>query len=61
MTQRDFERKFSPHTMDWIAFALMSCPCLLLPFVLWYKSKSKYDRLAAANTGKHLNKTVKAQ
>ena len=56
--------------MDWIAFALMTLPCLLLPFYLWHKSKSKYDRLAsgerggsgaAASQGKHVNKTVKAQ
>lgn len=60
VTQRDFERRFSPHTLDWICFGLMSLPCLLMPYLLWHNSKTKYDRLAAAGH-KQVNKTVKAQ
>jgi len=37
--QRDYERKFASRYMDWAIFALISCPSLLLPALLWYRSK----------------------
>lgn len=40
---RDYDRKFSPHFMDWSAFAIMTLPSLGIPFLLWRSSKSKYD------------------
>lgn len=40
---RDYDRKFSPHLMDWVAFAIMTLPSLGIPFLLWQSSKSKYD------------------
>ena len=55
VTQKDFERRFSSHALDWIAFVLMTLPCLLLPFLLWHRSKAKYEGSAAA--AKHVNKT----
>nr|CAG4647445.1 EOG090X0EPM [Megafenestra aurita]SVE92684.1 EOG090X0EPM [Megafenestra aurita] len=42
---KEYDRKFSPHFLDWLSFAVMSMPCLVLPFALWYSSKSKYEAL----------------
>merc|ERR1712018_697682 len=43
MSFREYDRKFSPHVLDWAAFAVMTLPSLGIPFLLWYSSKSKYD------------------
>jgi len=40
---KDYERKFSPHYMDWAIFALMALPCLLPPVWFWYRSCKKYQ------------------
>merc|ERR1712071_686491 len=42
---KEFDRKFSPHLLDWFSFGVMSMPSLLLPFFLWYSSKSKYETI----------------
>jgi len=47
---KEFDRRFSPHVLDWLAFAVMTLPSLLIPFCLWYRSKSKYESIA--NSGK---------
>ncbi|KAJ8883360.1 hypothetical protein PR048_015203 [Dryococelus australis] len=43
---RDYDKKYSPHVLDWATFAVMTLPSLLIPFLLWYNSKSKYEKLA---------------
>nr|CAG4648920.1 EOG090X0EPM [Polyphemus pediculus] len=42
---KEFDRKFSPHLLDWISFAVMSLPSLAIPFFLWFSSKSKYEAI----------------
>jgi len=44
---KDYDRKFSPHMLDWGAFAIMCLPSLGMPFLLWYSSSSKYDSVKA--------------
>jgi len=41
---KDYDRKFSPHVLDWAAFAVMTLPSLGIPFLLWHQSKSKYEQ-----------------
>ncbi|XP_066158555.1 translocon-associated protein subunit beta [Euwallacea fornicatus] len=45
---RDFDKKFSAHYWDWLAFALMTSPSLVIPLVLWYNSNNTYEKLNKA-------------
>lgn len=40
---KEFDRRFSPHVLDWLVFAVMTLPSLGIPFLLWFSSKSRYD------------------
>merc|ERR1712136_740050 len=42
MTETDFARKHSPHLLEWAIFGLMCMPSLIIPFLLWYRTQSKY-------------------
>ncbi|XP_069074022.1 translocon-associated protein subunit beta isoform X1 [Pleurodeles waltl] len=43
LAQREFDRRFSPHFLDWSAFGVMTLPSIGIPLLLWYSSKRKYD------------------
>jgi len=49
---REFDKRFSPHLLDWAAFAIMTVPPLLIPFLLWHSSKSKYEAVLLTKKAK---------
>jgi len=42
---KDYNRRFASHTVDWLLFVIMAAPSILIPYSLWYSSKSKYEKL----------------
>ncbi|GAB6018935.1 hypothetical protein CHUAL_000583 [Chamberlinius hualienensis] len=53
---KDYDRKFSPHFLDWAAFAVMTLPSLGIPFLLWRNSKSKYENVGKQQVEKSTKK-----
>ncbi|BFZ02267.1 hypothetical protein BsWGS_05306 [Bradybaena similaris] len=41
--EREFQRRFSTHSVDWFVFGIMTLPSLGIPFWLWNKSRSRYE------------------
>ncbi|CAI2724377.1 unnamed protein product [Schistosoma spindalis] len=39
---KEYNKRFTSHTIEWIGFALFVTPCLLIPYMLWRSSASKY-------------------
>ncbi|XP_033750117.1 translocon-associated protein subunit beta-like [Pecten maximus] len=44
VNSKEYDRRFSPHVLDWCVFAVMTLPSLVIPFLLFYRSKSRYDQ-----------------
>lgn len=40
-----FQRQFSPHYVDWTVFFIMTIPSLGIPYVLYQRSRMRYDLL----------------
>lgn len=49
----EYDRKFSAHLLDWLAFFIMALALLGTPFVLWYCSDSKYTNVMATRKKKN--------
>jgi len=43
--QRDYNRRFASHLVDWILFVIMALPSIVFPFMLWNNSKTKYENI----------------
>jgi translocon-associated protein subunit beta len=50
MEEREYLRKHASHYQDWVVFLLFTIPSLLLPYLLYSKSKSKYENLKSKRT-----------
>lgn len=47
LSTTEYNRKYSPHLVDWLIFVGLCAPVLLIPFLMWHSSHSKYEALAA--------------
>lgn len=47
---KDYNRRFASHTIDWILFIVMASPSILFPYLLWFNSKSKYEKKSSSQS-----------
>lgn len=40
--QKDYDRRFSTKFGIWVVFVFIAAPTIVIPYLLWYSSKSKY-------------------
>lgn len=50
--RKDYDRKFSAKVGVWLVFLMLVAPSTVIPFVLWYKSKAKYDQETSSKKSK---------
>ncbi|VDO36462.1 unnamed protein product [Brugia timori] len=50
--RKDYDRKFSAKVGVWLVFLMLVAPSTVIPFILWYSSKSKYDQEAPLKKSK---------
>jgi len=43
ISTKEYKRLYASHVVEWILFAIWSCPSVLFPYILYYMSKSKYS------------------
>ncbi|KAI7697407.1 hypothetical protein SSS_02132 [Sarcoptes scabiei] len=43
---KEFDKRFSPHYYDWATFLMISGATVLLPYMLWSNSKTRYEKLS---------------
>jgi len=41
--QKEYNRRFASHAIDWAMFVVMASPSIVFPYLLWYSSKRKYE------------------
>jgi len=41
--QKEYNRRFASHSIDWAMFVVMAAPSIVFPYLLWYSSKRKYE------------------
>jgi len=46
--EREYLRKHASHIQDWAVFLLLSIPSLVFPYLLYFKSKAKYEKAKKA-------------
>jgi len=47
MSSTEYDRKHSPHLVDWGLFGLMCVPTIVIPLLMWYRSHAKYENFKA--------------
>ncbi|KAI1283061.1 Translocon-associated protein subunit beta [Halotydeus destructor] len=48
VSSKDFNKKFNVRYYEWIAFVFMCLPSILIPYILWNKSRSKFEAISKA-------------